>query len=421
MRLILLILLLTISPFVRAVDFDAAILITQHFEEISFARNPQNAIQITDDGTVHLVYTIADTSVPVPNTSIYYQSIQNGLINGPVRINSSGTNANHPAMKIGEDGIVHVVWQDSRHSTPSGNWVDNIEIYYDRKSPEGDFLDNDNRITKTQANHLGDNGFAPQLEITDNGIIHIVWYDFHTNGNNADVYLRSSDSEGDFPAVEGIDEFRITNIETGDNFLSHWLPTISGFADGLYVLWGFQEGFTTIFEMQGMEITGSNQKDIETIGKGGKLLDPLRLASDHQGNIGCVYGNIVENQSVIEFRYRTETTDWSKPLRVNSGFNHATQPHLAFDLDGNAHAVWQEDIGGVFEIRYAEIDPVTMSIITQQKFSNEESDRRTPVIGINPQTSRIHIAWIDHWPLEGRAVYLMQETVTSILEWNQID
>lgn len=401
---------------INAVEFGDEIRVSDEMEGIEFSRNPQNMIQVTTDGIVNMVYTLPDLSLPIPNTNIYYQTIENGIPNPTERINSQSANALHPSMRIGIDGSVHVAWQDSRHSTAAGNWIDNLEIYYDVKQLHSSFLDTDIRITQTTAAHLGDNGYAPQLALHPDGRVWITWYDFHFDGSHADVYLRLSELDGAFQPMENIQNFRITQEDnTG---ASNWLPTITPFGNQMYMIWGVQEGFTAILNVHGINFDANGMPlENEPLWMGSKFLDPGRLASGINGSIGCVYTNIVNNSNVILFRHRKTSGFWSEPILINQSAFHATQPHFAYDSKGTAHIVWQEDVGGIFEIHYAAIDPETMQILTEQTVSSLDADARTPVIAIQPITDRITIAWVDKRNTPLNQVIMIQEIKSDIHNW----
>lgn len=164
---------------------------------------------------------------------------------------------------------VHAVWQDYRHTTALGKWIDNIEIYYDRKPADGAFMDADIRVSHTGADHAGDNGYVPRAAVDSRDRIHIVWYDFTANGSRADIYWRASDEQGLFPDHAGIEQFKITSFESGDTFDSYWLPDLAVLPDdSLYVVWGFLRGFTGIFQLQGRRITPNG------------LLEPVEIIAE---------------------------------------------------------------------------------------------------------------------------------------------
>lgn len=418
-RIVCVFLILCSSIIGYAVDFEEEFIIVEDIEGLEFSRNPQNMIQFSQDGMLHLMYVYPNPDLPLPNTSISYLTVNDvRLITNAETVNSNSTHALHPAMKVDRDGNVFSVWQDSRHATSAGNWIDNLEIYFDHKPLNGSFNGSDIRITNTNADHLGDNGYAPQLEVLNDGRAAIVWYDFHGNGNNANVYFRISDVNGSFPPVDGIEQFRITNIATQSDGTANWIPTITRYEDGLYLLWGFQAGFTTVFELRGLKVDANgNLGEIEELFTGGKFLDPPKLSSDHNMNIGMVYTNIVDNLNQIEFRYRRANEVWREAIRVNDRALHATHANLRFDSIGNAHIVWLEDVGGVFEVQYAIVDPNTAEILSSQIISSFDADARTPIIAIEPNTDRVSIAWVDRRNEPFRSVYMVQQLSTSIHSW----
>jgi predicted metalloendopeptidase len=74
-----------------------------------------------------------------------------------------------------------VAWHDYRHATAAGNWMDNTEIYADRRPAGGAFSALDLRLTATAAGGLGDKASRRNSPPT-RCRIHLAWYDFHYYG-----------------------------------------------------------------------------------------------------------------------------------------------------------------------------------------------------------------------------------------------
>lgn len=406
-------------------DFEEARDITRQSEEIEFARNTQGTCAIDSLGRLHIVYAAPDESTDPPQDRVWYQMVPpDGSPELRVRVDDGRRGGGrHPELAIDGDDGIQVVWQDFRHSTAAGNGFDNIEIYYDRKPRDGSFASEDIRITHTQAGHLGDSGYMPMVATGTDGRVHIAWHDFTINGNNADVYFRSSNDAGEFPSHVGIEEYRITDAVSGDGFASNWMPSLGILDDGsVYVVWGFLTGWQGAFDLQGRIIDAAGtQGNVEVFGEGGFFLDPPRLDYDQSGNLGLVYTARMDGQSQVRFQYRPVGGPWSEPLLVSSGDIDAEQPDVALDSIGAAHLVWQEDLGGEYEVHFASLDPVNGALDARQVLSTPETDARTPVIAVHPNTDRIHVVWIERsFENENeRAIVLRSERLTRIHEWVQ--
>ncbi len=403
-------------------DFEPEIEIHRGKEAVQFASNTSGSMGVDSRGTVHWVYYIPDDSNKPPANQIWYQSIQNRIVSLPIRVDSGESGGGrHPTLAIDAQDTVHVVWQDYRHTTAAGNYIDNLEIYYDRMPVDGAFLENDVRLTTTHAPHKGDSGYVPNIAAGNDGRLHVVWYDFTVNGNNADVYLRSSDENGKFPPVDGIESFRITTSEEDfKNYTANWMPDVACQPGGsLYVIWGFLKGWQGPFQIQGFSVSpGRILGDIEEIAsKSGRFLDPPRLVSDSSGHLGLVSNVSVNGLYQVQFLYKKYGEAWRGPIIVNDGLLSASQPSLAFDSKGNAYVVWQEDLSGIYQVAIAQVDLTAWEIKDRTILNPIDIDARTPAIALDPRTDRIHVAWIEKGWEGDYAIHTRREKTTGVSDW----
>lgn len=110
---------------------------------------------------------------------IYYKRSTDGGINwGPeTRITFSTAWARYPSVSA-SGSVVHVVWQDDRHTTE--------EIYYRRSADGGSSWGAETRLTNNTGWSL-----RPSLSVSGSAV-HIVWYD-HPEANPEIYYKRSID------------------------------------------------------------------------------------------------------------------------------------------------------------------------------------------------------------------------------------
>ncbi len=405
-----------------AVEFDEEFTLYRGEEAVEFSRNPQNSIVVDSEGRIHLVYFVPDQSSNSPENRIMYMTVENGETSSPVRVDSTDMGGGrHPSLAIDSKDAVHVVWQDYRHTTAAGNYIDNIEIYYDVKPVDSQFAQNDWRLTDTNADHKGDNGFVPNIAIGCDNRIHVTWYDYTSNGNNADIYLQSSDADGAFVSQSGIEDFRITDVqENPDNYTSNWLPDVCALPDGsVYVVWGFLTGWQGTFELQGRVVSADCALgDVDIIApKGASFNDPPRLASDQQGNMAMVYTAYIDGMYQVNVQFKPIGGVWSGAVIVNDGTKDSAQPSIAFDSLGVAHIVWQEDFGGIYQVAYARFDPLTMLVDNHTVLSSEYADARTPAIALHPVTDQINVVWIDRWEEGERAIVMCSEIYMAVDSW----
>lgn len=404
-----------------ALDFAEVQTLLTTDAKIEFSRVPHGSIGVDGNGTIHLVYTENGESNSPPLTKIWYHTLVDQDISEPIRVDSSNhIGGKHPCLAIDSNNTVHVAWQDYRHTTSAGNFIDNVEIYYDRKPVNDDFSENDVRISHTNAEHLGDNSYTPQVTIGTDNKIHIIWFDFTVNGENAEVYLRSHPLSGDFPDLVGIDDFRITSTESTQTFSSKWFPSLAASPNGsVYAIWGTRSGFQGSFTIEGREVKHDRTLEaVETIAlEAAHILDPPRLAGDNNGNVGTIYPKYLNGIYLIFFRYRSNGQNWSEPIQISqSGFD-ATQPDLAFDINGHVNLVWQRDIDGIQQIQFTRFDPNQPYDSDIQALSSFQADARTPVLATDSQTGTVHIVWIEHLENGQRSIMYTKEKTTVLQEW----
>ncbi len=386
---------------VNAQEFDDEFVVYTSESVVEFARNTRGSVGIDSSGRIHLVYGMPDESTNPPNNQILYQVIENHEASSPVRVDSGSLGGGrHPSLAIDANDAAHVVWQDYRHTTSAGNYIDNVEIYYDQKSVTGSFSPSDIRITTTNAGHQGDNGYVPQIVVGPDNRLHVSWYDFTSNGNNAEIYLVSADENGVFPDQEGIESFRVTSVEQNpDNFTSNWLPDLAVMPNGsVFVIWGFLRGWQGAFQLQGLTAAADGSLSPVAIiaDKGGRFNDPARLAADSEGNQVVVSPEYVDGLYRINLHYKPSGEEWRGPLVVNDGTLSASQPCAAFLAPDELVAVWQEDVGGIHQIAIAHVNPKTMEVSHRDILSQFDQDARTPSISVHPLTGKIAVAWIEH-------------------------
>jgi len=277
----------------------------------------------------------------------------------------------------------------------------------------------DIRLTNTRADHLGDNGFLPQIAVGSQNRLAVIWYDFHGDGNTSDIYVRRSDPEGTFPEVEGIDVFQITHRDAANQDTSYWVPNLCVLPDeSVYVIWGAQRGYSGMYELQGLLINADgNVGEVETIAeKGGRFFDPPRLVSDQQGNMALAYVVYEDGIYRIKVRYRLFAGEWQDAVYVDDGISNAQQPDMVFDVQGRLYIAWQDDLYGWDAVYLAEIDPVSMNILRKSRVSSEDAYVLSPSLSIEPGSGRLHLVWLDKRE-GGRRVYYTRQRLVSVSSW----
>lgn len=393
---------------------DEPIILLETDSNLQLTRSTETSIAMDSANTVHLVYFLQDESTSVPDNQIWYQQIGDAIL-PPERVDSGPLGGGrHPSMVLDISENPFVVWQDYRHSTEENRWIDNLEIYADRRT-NGMFRENDIRITESQADHIGDNGFVPQAHASDDGSLSVVWYDFHRTGTASELYFRQSDEFGDFGEENTVSNFLLleaSNPDTG----TYWMPTLTSIGNELLLLWGFRPGFAGFFQLQDMRVTRLGTTEPQIVAENaGSFLDPPRLASNGMGAIAMVYTTPEGSATQIYIRMRAEDGTWSAPVQCSHPDFPATQPALAIHPQGTIAVAWQEDTGDQSIIQLALFSPELERIDTAT-LGESEANSRTPAITISPLGS-MALMWIETTDTTRRLV-LQREQSTSVPSWS---
>lgn len=402
-----------------AIEFSAPIVVVESDQPISFAMNPRGALGVDVQGRVHLTYSLPGDDMP--GGKIMYVSYLHEQPEAPVRIDGSALGGKHPFMTVSPNGDVAVVWQDYRNASAVGNYIDNIEIYLDRTGANGLFSDSDVRISNTNAGHAGDNGFTPTISISPNAITYTAWYDFSLDGNNSNVYLRSNNN-GEFNDVVGIEPFRITGQDKGGELTSHWMPDVAATLDGAFVVWGVQDNFQSYLRLQGRIVSDDGSLgDVEAIHEdAATFFDPPRIISNDRGEIFLAFSQRVDGLSHVFLMKRISSGEWSEAAMIDDGSLSASQLSLV-SAGGSLYAVWQEDLGGIFQIVMGVVDANTFEVVERIVLSDDIEDARTPSIAIQPTvdgSGQVSVAWIARDEEGRRGIILLRELQSVMNDWS---
>lgn len=402
-----------------AVEFDSPVILVESDQAISFAMNPRGALGVDAQGQAHLVYSAPDDETP--GDQIQHLVFAQGQIQGTNRIDNGPLGGKHPFMDVSADGDIAMVWQDYRNTTAAGNYIDNIEIYLDEMTVNDPFLDTDIRISHTNSGHSGDNGYTPTLSISPNGKTYVAWYDFALDGNNSNIYVRSS-SNGGFDDVTGIEPFRITGQGKGGDLTPHWMPDITGTEEGAYVVWGVQENFQSYLRLQGRMVNeDSSLGEIEEIVEDAStFFDPPRVIADEQGDVFLAYSQKIDGLSHVYLKKRNSSGEWSEAIMLDDDSLSASQLSVIYAGE-TLYSVWQEDLGGIYQIVFGAINASALEVVERTYLSGDFDDARTPTIAIQPLANgygQLSVAWIERDDEGNRSIVLRQELQSDVKDWS---
>jgi len=137
------------------------------------------AMAIGTDNAIHIVWEDNTTD----NGEIYYKGSTDGgsTWSAAKRITWTSGKTHTPDIALDSSDTIHVVWEDS---TPS-----NLEIYYRRSADGGTTWSTVQRITWTSGSSS-----SPAMAIDSNDTIHVVWFD--DSLANLEIYYKGSTDGG---------------------------------------------------------------------------------------------------------------------------------------------------------------------------------------------------------------------------------
>lgn len=424
-RNVLLILYLFLNFVAWAIELEPVIEIAEPNGIVEFTRNTRGQAVVDSQGQVHLVYTLKNTNAASQMVHVFYRRL-NGINVSEAELVDSGTvgGGREASLAIDAQDRLHAVWHDHRHGSASGNYVDNIEIYYARRTATETFLNTNHRLTQTQASHKGDNGYVPKIMADPVGRLWIAWYDFHPTGSNSVICLAGSDSQGLFPTITDIAPYQVTQPPTeGVNF-ADWLPSMALDAGGAFnLIWGRREGYTGVMDLYTSTVRPDGTVSPASVisETGGTFLDPPRLAYNAKGDKALVYPvSQTTRDTRLAYHAWPAGQSWKSPVFVELGGFHYTQPDVAVDRQGNAYIAWEDDREGLFwSIYLAKVDPNGHVLEPPKRISGDEEEAKTPALAIDPKTDRLHVFWLRMDPERnsGSIVY-RREASTSVQDWN---
>ena len=167
--------------------FEKDVMVDDAYTVTSQQRNP--SIAVDKLGVIHVVWEDYRDDPQLPN--IYYSKSVNGgktfgkdvMVDDEITVTTRQVN---PAIAVGKDGVIYVVFEDYRDDTNKGNIFCSRSIDGGETFEEDVMVDDPITYTSHQAN--------PAVAVDNRGVVHIVWEDYRDNSKLANIYYsRSSD------------------------------------------------------------------------------------------------------------------------------------------------------------------------------------------------------------------------------------
>jgi hypothetical protein len=420
------------------VEFGPEERVTSDSRAYEMTRNSNHALAVDALGRVHLAYwegtSLESVDTSHPSAVWYSRRGANGRWAAPELVDNSVTSAGirvgarHPSLLLGSGGTVHVFWHDYRHCSASRKWIDNVELYRNTRPPGGPF-GADVRITRTAADHDGDNSYSPQAVLAPDGRIVLAWYDYHFDGEIADIFVMRFDERAT-SFGESLAPYRVTDAAQRGDTPSFGQPDVAvdpsgrihvvwtvGNSPGAGVYYARYEDHTTSpaftrseFTLQRAASRSTLKRELQTSAvlsaTGAGYYDPPHIAVAPGGAVYALWtepGN--DGKDLVLARLDTAAPGHDPPLRVTS--LPADQSHGDFKVgrDGVVHLVWEDTREGPAEIFYGRFDPAQGTLAEETRVSHSSnSGCQYPAVALDA-TGAVHIAWTDYRHGVGQIYY----------------
>ena len=400
-------------------------------------RNVRGSMMYDRQGVLRLVYTerVEGSSDIGESGNMYYGLLKNNTWSQPLPIRSGTSQTapyNHggnPALFVSEDGTVNFVWHDYRNST-SLSGLNNLDIYFRRLLPSGEFKETEYRITSHEANQ-----YRPKIFGMPDGQLAIGWYDF-LRAEGPDFLVTFSDSNGIFSTEESFETqlAEDANIDKeplpGSHFfLGVVIPQFEIDSKGhLHAVWttGFTETQGTLnYGLMSSPPDRSMNPAVRISKTGSSFFDPPKIRIDSNDTAWIIWRERVEEKfHNIQLAHKSLAEDsFSIPIKITNYNtpNMVEYPDFAVAPDGCIYMVWadrREGSPGLFAQVY---NPAEKQLSQEIKLTNSPDFTEThPCIEISRNGD---ISIVYESDRDGNTeLYLIQAKIeTAVEEWRHFE
>ncbi len=401
------------------------------------SRNTHGSLMFGDDGALHLVYTERNeegTGSGLPGFMLY-QVHRDGVWSEPlpfrsetgdrVPLNSGGNPSLYPAP----DGSVHFVWHDYRNSTSSLG-TNNVDVFYRRLLPNGQFEDKEQQITSHDGNQ-----WRPKIRGFSNNQLAIGWYDFFQD-SGPDMLVTFSDESGFFDSNEPLEERLVQGANLDGNpapdphlTLGVVIPDFVYDSQGrLQTVW--TKGFTDADANLSYGVVASPpsrtlSSSVEISPNGGAFGDPPKIYADQDDNIWIVWTDRTDgvNHNIHIAKKGPGADSFESPIAI-TGFaspDVVERADIAIAPNGMVYVVWSDfrDTEGDLFLRV--YDPATQQLSDELRLTEKIlTVDGQPAIDIAP-SGEVVVVWQSERDGNVELYMLSSQIESSIQNWNQYE
>ncbi len=366
-------------------------------------------IVVDKNGYIHVVWYDWTVGEWGTDEEIFYANYTNtGWSNATCISDIYGWNngsSENPRIDLDNNGNLHVVWNDD---TP-GEWGTDQEIMYANRTATG--WSNATVISDDNTGWNNDDSYNPDIAIDNNGVIHVVWYDY-TDGEwetDEEIFYANCTTTGWSNATcisddytlwnDGASRFPIIAIDNNEYLHVVWHDLTNG-------EWGSDA------EIMYANRTASGWSNATCISdlygwNDGSSYRP-KVATDNNGNVHVVWYDYTDTEwgTDTEIMYASYTaTGWSNATVISddsTGWNDMSSdfPDIAIDNQGILHVTWNEATDGEWgsdeEIMYVKYTGTKWTNVTciSDFYGWNDGDSYDSKIAIEPN-GKIHVVWED--------------------------
>ncbi|HIC90299.1 MAG TPA: exo-alpha-sialidase, partial [Anaerolineae bacterium] len=299
----------------------------------------------------------------------------------PVRVNDDvgHTWQYDPAMALGQDGPLYLVWGDWRQ--------DGRSIFFARSTDGGATWSQNRNVTSGWGYR-----YDPAIAIDGSGRLYVTWCEY---GEASDIFVSTSSDDGDTWS----DPVRVTDDTTTNAYQYH--PTIATLAAGNAVV-AWVDGRDNTFHIYAAATSD-----------GGVTWSPNRRVDDKASTNGTYAPTIATTPNghvhIAWYDYRNGNADiyaassndagltWSTNVRVDDDLAISRQdsPLLLATTDGTLWSIWR-DWRASEHIRMAASsdDGATWTSSTQVDDSTGDTDMASPILSGHSDNALVAL-WLD--------------------------
>jgi len=412
-------------------DFSQPERVTDDSANYRLSRTANSLMGTGSDSTLHITYWSGDiASTPGTPSFIYYRSwTPSDGWTVEVNIDDSlfmelHVGGRHPSLAVRPDDSIWIVWHDSRHCTPAGNWIDNTEIYADSKPPGGAFNAADIRLTNTTAAHLGDNGITPKIRSLEDGRLVVSWHDFHLDRGISDIYIKESDTAASFDLGESMIQMQGTDLNDRGATPSFTVPDLAVDASGtVHLVWA--TGFGSDGDLNYGELPTSATRVTEQLlaAAATDFFDPPHIEIVSNGDVWVAYGDdsATGGEDVVLLRKPAGNSAFDPPVVIADDSARQFAPDHAIDDGGHVHLVWVDQRSGT-HIYYGLYDPMSGQLDLEMQLTATSGPWERPSIH-RDYDGKIYVLWEENTSLSEGNIWFTTTALspTSNQNWNLYD